>query len=119
MTRRERRDPDRYEGGRDDRRESQPEQDNKSRGDQELQEGDSLTALKLILAKVAALLKPLQLTADESIRLVEQLYEQVLEMDVKLAGEADDTRKATVLAHIQETAVRREGDALVVEFPKS
>ena len=63
------------------------------------------------------LLKPLQLSPEESIRLVEQLYGNVLEMDVKLAGEADDTRKSSVLSHIQNAVVRREGDAIVVEFP--
>lgn len=82
-----------------------------------MQEGESLTALKGILAKVASLLKPLQLTPEESIRLVEQLYGSVLEMDVKLAGEADDTRKSSVLSLIQDAVVRREGDAIVVEFP--
>ena len=63
----------------------------------DLQEGDSLTALKAILAKVATLLRPLQLTQDESIRLVEQLYGSVLDMDVKLAGESDETRKSQML----------------------
>lgn len=82
-----------------------------------MQEGESLTALKGILAKVASLLKPLQLTPEESIRLVEQLYGNVLEMDVKLAGESDETRRSSVLAHIQNTVVRRDGDGLVVEYP--
>jgi hypothetical protein len=45
------------------------------------------------------------------------LYGNVLEMDVKLAGEADDTRKSSVLSLIQNAVVRRDGDALVVEFP--
>ena len=67
---------------------------------------------------MATLLKPLQLTPEESIGLVEQLYGRVIEMDVKLAGEADDTRRSSVLSHIQETVVRRDGDALVVEFPE-
>ncbi len=48
---------------------------------------------------------------------MEQLYGNVLEMDVKLAGEADDTRKSSVLSHIQNAMVRREGDSIVVEFP--
>lgn len=87
-------------------------------GEQEAQEGESLAALKGILAKVASLLKPLQLSPEESIQLVEQLYGSVLEMDVKLAGEADDTRKSSVLSHIHNAAVRREGGAIVVEFPK-
>ena len=113
----ERRD-DRREERRDDRRDGQPEDEQQRRtGEAEAQEGESLTALKGILAKVASLLKPLQLTPDESTRLVEQLYGSVLEMDLKLAGESDDTRKSSVLAHIQNTVVRRDGDKLVVEYP--
>lgn len=123
MSEKKRRDSDKRDGGGDrrdsDRREAQPDQDQKPRGDQELQEGDSLTALKGILAKVASLLKPLQLTPEESISLVEQLYGRVLEMDLRLAGEADDTRKSSVLSHIQDTVIRREGDKLVVDFPES
>jgi hypothetical protein len=112
----ERRDQDRRDG---DRRDGQPDDDQQRRpgGEVAVQEGDSLTALKGILSKVASLLKPLQLTPDESIRLVEQLYESVLEMDVKLAGESDDTRKSSVLAHIQHTIVRRDADKLIVEYP--
>ena len=81
------------------------------------QEGDSLTALKAILSKVASQLRPLNLSADESIRLVEQLYGSVLEMDSAMAGEADDTRKSSTLAYIQNTSIRREGDKVLVEFP--
>ncbi|MCL5736832.1 MAG: hypothetical protein M1274_14870 [Actinobacteria bacterium] len=118
MTRKDRRDGDRRDDRRDsDRRDGQPDQEQRRSGEQEAQEGESLVALKAILAKVAALLKPLQLTQEESIRLVEQLYGSVLEMDVKLAGEADDTRKSSVLYHIQETVIRRNGDGLSVEFP--
>ena len=114
MSRRDRRDGER----RDDRRDSQPEDEQQRRaGEADAQEGESLTALKGILAKVASLLKPLQLTPEESIRLVEQLYGSVLEMDLKLASESDDTRKSSVLAHIQNTVVRRDGDKLVVEYP--
>jgi hypothetical protein len=101
-----------------DRRDYQPEDDQQRRsGEGDLQEGDSLTALKAILAKVAAQLKPLNLTAEESIRLVEQLYGSVLDMDVALAGEADDTRKSSTLAYLQNTTIRRDGDRLVVEYP--
>jgi hypothetical protein len=101
-----------------DRRDNQPDEEQQRRsGEIDIQEGESLTALKGILARVASLLKPLQLTPEESIGLVEQLYGGMLEMDVKLAGEADDTRKSSVLAHIQNTTVRREGDKLVVEYP--
>jgi hypothetical protein len=106
---------ERYDG---DRRDNQPDEEQHRRsGEIDLQESESLTALKGILGKVASLLKPLQLSPEESIGLVEQLYGSVLEMDVKLAGEADDTRKSSVLAHIQNTTVRREGDGLVVEYP--
>jgi hypothetical protein len=116
VSRRDRRDGDR---GRDrDRRDSQPEDEQQRRlGDPDLQESDSLTALKAILSKVAALLNPLQLTQDESIKLVEQLYGSVLAMDVKMAGEADETRKSSVLAHIQDTSVTRAGDKILVEYP--
>jgi outer membrane biosynthesis protein TonB len=101
-----------------DRRDYQPDDDQQRRsGDGDLQEGDSLTALKAILSKVAAQLRPLNLTAEESIRLVEQLYGSVLDMDVALAGEADDTRKSSTLAYLQNTTIRREGDRLVVEYP--
>ena len=111
----ERRDPDRRDS---DRRDNQPDDEQRRRtGDIDIQEGESLTALKGILAKVASLLKPLQLTPEESINLVEQLYGSVLEMDVKLASESDDTRKSSVLAHIQNTTVRRDGDKVVVEYP--
>ena len=114
MSKKERRDSDRWS----DRRDSQPEDEQQRRsGETEIQESDSLAALKAILSKVAALLKPLQLTQDESIRLVEQLYGSVLDMDVKLAGEADDTRKSHVLSHIQNTTITRGGDRIVVEFP--
>jgi hypothetical protein len=115
VSKRDRRDGDR---SRDDRRDGQPEDEQQRRmGESDAQEGESLTALKGILAKVASLLKPLQLNPEESIRLVEQLYGNVLEMDSKLAGESDETRKSSVLAHIQNTVVRREGDKLVVEYP--
>ena len=90
------RDRDRRDG---DRRDYQPDDEQQRRGGEgDIQEGDSLTALKAILSKVAALLRPLNLTAEESIRLVEQLYGSVLDMDVALAGEADDTRKSSTLA---------------------
>lgn len=119
MSKRERRDGDRRD--RDmERRDGQSDNEYQRRaGETDAQEGESLTALKAILAKVATLLQPLQLTPEESIRLVEQLYGSVLEMDVKLAGEADDARKSSVLAHVQNIIVRREDDKLVVEYPTS
>lgn len=114
MSKRDRHDGDR----RGDRRDNQPEEEQQRRlGDAEMQESDSLTALKAILSKVAALLNPLQLTQDESIRLVEQLYGNVLETDVKLAGETDDTRKSSVLAQIQNATIAREGGKIVVHYP--
>jgi hypothetical protein len=117
MTKKERREGDRRPG---DRREVQPEDEQQRRpGDAEMQEGDSLTALKAILAKVAALLAPLKLTQDESTSLVEQLYGGVLEMDLKLAGETDDKRKSSVLAHIQNTKITRNNGKIVVEHPAS
>ncbi len=113
MSKRERHDSDRR-----DRRDGQPEDEQQRRlgGDSDIQEGDSLTALKAILAKVAALLNPLHLNAEESIRLVEELYGKVLETDLQLAGETDDTRKSSVLAAIQNATIRREGEKVVVEY---
>lgn len=104
-------------GRRGDRRDSQPEDDHQRRtGDIDTQESDSLAALKAILGKVAKLLKPLQLTQDESIRLVEELYGKVLETDLQLAGEADDTRKSSVLAAIQNATIHRENGKIVVDY---
>jgi hypothetical protein len=120
---RDRRDRDRRpsdRGDRDARRDYQPDEEQQRRpGDPDLQESDSLTALKAILGKVASLLTSLQLTQDECISLVEQLYGSVLDMDLKLAGETDDKRKASILAHIQNTAVSRAGGKLVVEYPRA
>ncbi len=114
MSRRERRDSDRHM----ERRDGQPDDEQQRRsGEADAQEGDSLAALKAILAKVAGLLKPLQLSPEESIRLVEQLYGSVLETDVRLAGETDDRRKSSVLLHIQNTTISRDGSRIVVEFP--
>ncbi len=113
MSKRERRDNDR----RGDRREKQLDDDQQRQpAESEAQEGDSLAALKAILSKVATLLKPLQLTPEESIRLVEDLYGKVLETDLRLAGETDDTRKSSVLAAIQNATIQREGGRLVVDY---
>jgi len=111
------RDRDRRDMGRDRDRDWEDEGQQRRSGEGEILEGDSLTALKAILSKVATQLKPLNLSADESIRLVEQLYGRVLDMDSALAGEADDTRKSSTLAYLQNTAIRREGDRVVVDFP--
>jgi len=113
VSKRDRRD----DGRRGDRRDNQPEDEQQRRaGETDVQEGDSLIALKAILAKVAGLLKPLQLNQDESVRLVEQLYSKVLETDLQLAGETDDTRKSSVLAAIQNATVRREGGKILVDY---
>ncbi len=113
MSKRDRHDGDR----RGERRDSQPDEEQQRRsGEPDAQESDSLTALKAILSKVAALLNPLQLTQEESIRLVEQLYGSVLETDVRLAGEADDARKSSVLAQIQNATISRVGDKIVVDY---
>lgn len=120
MSKRDGRDRDGRDRDRRDfeRRDYQPEDEQQRRsGEGDIQESDSLTALKAILAKVASQLKPLNLTAEESIRLVEQLYGSVLDMDVALAGEADDTRKSSTLAYLQNTTIRREDDKLLVEYP--
>jgi hypothetical protein len=119
MSKRDRRDSDgRDRDRRDDRRDYQDDEGQQRRiGEGDLQESDSLTALKAILSKVAAALRPLNLGADEAIHLVEQLYGSVLDMDVALAGEADDTRKSSTLAYIYKTTIRRDGDKLVVEYP--
>jgi len=102
-----------------ERRDSQPDDEQRRQpGDLDKQEGESLTALKAILGKVAALLPELKLKPDESVSVVEQLYGSVLEMDLKLAGETDDKRKASVLAHIKNTKVTRANGKVVVEFPK-
>jgi hypothetical protein len=123
---RPRRDGDRRPSDRDrdrdrgDRRDSQPDDEQQRRpGDLDLQESDSLTALKAILGKVANLLPSMQLTQDECISLVEQLYGSVLDMDLKLAGETDDKRKVSILAHVQNTSITRDGGKLVVEYPKA
>jgi hypothetical protein len=115
MTKRDRRDGDRRPA---ERRDVQPDGEQQRRpSEADMQEGDSLTALKAILAKVAALLSPLKLTQDESISLVEQLYGGVLEMDLKLAGETDDKRKSSVLAHIQNTKISRNAGKIVIDYP--
>lgn len=112
MSKRERRDSERWEN------QAEQERDNAT-NDTPRQEGDSLSALKAILGKVAALLKPLQLTAEEATKLVEDLYSSVLAMDLQLAGEADDTRKSSVLAYLERTKITREEGRLVVEFPST
>jgi hypothetical protein len=79
-------------------------------------ERDSLVALKNILGKVAGLLKPLGLSPEESTRLVERMYESVLEMDRHLAGESDEDRRRALLMHVQNADVRRVDDELVIDY---
>lgn len=80
------------------------------------QERDSLAALKSILLKVAQLLKPLGLTPSESTNLVERLYESVIELDVKLAGEPDEARRGEMLALVEQATIRRVDGELVIDF---
>jgi hypothetical protein len=105
---------------RKDRKDSPPERDREQDRDGGLGEGerDSLVALKSILGKVASLLKPLGLTPEESIGLVERLYESVLEMDMALAGDSDEDRRRALLAHVQNADIRRVDDELKIEYPK-
>lgn len=104
-----------------ERYESQPDQEQETTAGDETprQEGDSLSALKAILSKVAALLKPLLLTPDEATKLVEDLYSSVLARDLQLAGEADDTRKSAVLAYLEHIQVSRQDGRIVIEYPSN
>jgi hypothetical protein len=79
-------------------------------------ERESLVALKGILMKVAGLLRPLGLTPEESVNLVERLYESVLEMDMRLAGDTEESRREQILQHVQTATIRREDDVLVIDY---
>jgi hypothetical protein len=105
---------------RKERRDSPPERDRDQERGGGLGEGerDSLVALKSILGKVASLLKPLGLSPDESIGLVERLYESVLEKDMALAGESDEDRRRALLAHVQNADIRRVDDELTIDYQK-
>jgi hypothetical protein len=95
-----------------------PERD-RDQGDHDLnEERETLVALKNILLKVAQLLRPLGLTPEESTTLVERLYESVLDLDVKLAGEPDETRRARMVDVVQQATVRREDGELVIDYPR-
>jgi hypothetical protein len=80
-------------------------------------ERESLIALKSILTKVAALLRPLGLTPNEATDLVQRMYESVLEIDSRLAGESDDKRRAMLLSHVENATIQREDDVLVITYP--
>lgn len=99
---------DNYDGG--------PERDPSQVGPHE-QERETLAALKAILIKVASVVKPLGLTPEESTDLVQRMYASVLEMDARLAGEADDARRNSMVAHVRDAVIRREDDVLVVDHP--
>jgi hypothetical protein len=79
-------------------------------------ERDSVTALKTILTKVAGVVKPLGMNAEESTDLVQRMYETALELDTRLAGEPDDRRKSMILDHIRGADIRREDEVLVVDY---
>jgi hypothetical protein len=104
-----------------ERRDGPPEREREHDQDGDIAEGerDSLVALKSILGKVAGLLKPLGLSPEESTRLVERMYESVLEMDMHLAGESDEERRRMLLSHVQSADVRRVDDQIVVDYRHS
>ena len=81
-------------------------------------ERETVTALKAILVKVAGVVKPLGITAEESTELVQRMYGSVLELDAAMAGEADETRKAAMIAHVRDASIRREDDVIVVDHPQ-
>ena len=76
-----------------------------------------MAALKAILTRVAAVVKPLGLTPQESTDLVQRMYESTLDLDTTLAGEPDDKRRSLLLRHVQDAEIRREDDVLVVDYP--
>lgn len=101
-----------------ERKDPAPERERGRDGEPDLGEGerDSLVALKNILGKVSGLLKPLGLTPEESTRLVERMYESVLEMDRHLAGETDEDRRRALLTHVQNADIRRVDEELVIDY---
>ncbi|MHB8868701.1 MAG: hypothetical protein ACYC6T_01520 [Thermoleophilia bacterium] len=101
---------DNYDGG--------PERD-PSQAIPHEQERETLAALKAILIKVASVVKPLGLTPEESTDLVQRMYASVLEMDARLAGEVDDVRRNSMVAHVRDAVIRREDEVLVVDHPAS
>ena len=113
MARRERRDG---RGESRDDYESQPDR-NGPQGAPHEPERETLTALKAILVKVAGVVKPLGLTADESTDLVQRMYGSVLELDAAMAGETDEARKISMVAYVNSAVIRREDDVLVVDHP--
>ncbi|HZK49668.1 MAG TPA: hypothetical protein VFD74_08720 [Thermoleophilia bacterium] len=110
MARRERRD------GRGESRDDYDSQPDRNGAPHE-PERETLTALKAILVKVASVVKPLGLTPEESTDLVQRMYGMVLELDAAMAGETDESRKASMVAHVKSSVIRREDDVLVVDHP--
>jgi hypothetical protein len=80
-------------------------------------ERETVTALKTILVKVAGVVKPLGLTAEESTDLVQRMYGSVLELDAAMAGETDEVRKTAMITHVRDAVIRREDEVLVVDHP--
>jgi hypothetical protein len=105
-----------------ERRDLQPDRDRErerfDEGEMSMEpEREALLALKSILTKVAALLRPLGLTPDEATDLVQRMYESVLEIDNRLAGDSDEKRKALILSHVENASIQREDDVLVITYP--
>jgi hypothetical protein len=69
--------------------------------------------------KVAGLLRPLGLSPEEAVNLVERLYESIIEMDMRLAGESDESRREQILQHVQTATIRREDDLLVIDYSQN
>lgn len=80
-------------------------------------ERESIAALKGILTKIAAIVKPLGLSPEEACNLVQEMYERVLELDSRLVGESEQARKRVLTAYIAETEITREDDRIVAQYP--
>lgn len=99
-----------------DRREQSPERE-RPEAEQDEPERESVAALKGILGRIAALLKPLGLTPEEAANLVQRMYGNVLEVDNRLVGESEERRKQVLRSYVERAEIRREDDELVVEYP--
>ena len=99
-----------------DRREQSPERE-RPESEQDEPERESVAALKGILSRIAALLKPLGLTPEEAANLVQRMYGNVLEVDNRLVGESEERRKQVLRSYVERAEIRREDDDLVVEYP--
>lgn len=104
---------------RKERRESQQDRERERvESDIEEPERETVVALKGILTKIAALVKPLGLAPHEATALVQRMYENVLDIDGKLVGESEEKRKQVLTAYVEQSEVRREDDQLVIDYPK-